>query len=41
MRFVKSQHLFESIEAGGPLAYADGLLILGDMHEIKALRIAE
>ena len=41
MRFVKQQHLFESVEAGGPLAYADGLLLLGDMHEIKALRISD
>ena len=41
MRFVKQQRLFESIEARGPLAYADGILLLGDMHVIKALKIAE
>jgi len=40
IRLVKEQRIVYSVEARGPMAYADGLLLLGDMHVIKALRIA-
>ena len=41
MRLVKRQRVMDGVDAFGPMAYADGILVLGDAHTIKALKIAE
>lgn len=42
MRLLRKQRLMdEGIDAWGPMAYADGLLIVRDCKTIKCLRIAE
>ena len=40
MKFLKKQHVIaDGTEAWGPLAYADGMLILRDAHIVKCLKI--
>ena len=39
MKLVKQQRIMDGMDAWGPLAYADGILILGDAHEIKGVKI--
>ena len=42
MRLLRKQRVMdEGIDAWGPMAYADGLLIVRDSKTIKCLRIAE
>ena len=41
MNLVKRQKIMEGIDAYGPLAYADGILIVSDAHTLKALKITE
>lgn len=41
LRLLKRQIVVEDgIDAWGPIAYADGILIVGDAHSLKGLRIA-
>ena len=39
MQLTKRQRIMEAKDAFGPLAYADGILILGDEETLKGLRI--
>jgi len=39
MTLLKKQRIMEGIDAWGPLAYADGMLIVRDAHTVKCLRI--
>jgi outer membrane protein assembly factor BamB len=41
MEMVKSQKMIEGIDAWGPMAYADGSLILRDAHNVKCFKISE
>jgi len=41
MRLVKRQRIMEGVDAFGPMAYADGLLLLGDAYTIMAMKIAD
>ena len=41
MKLLKKQRIMDGIDAWGPLAYADGRLIVRDAHTIKCLRIDE
>ena len=38
-KLLKSQTLIEGVDAWGPIAYADGHLIVRDAHHIVALKI--
>ena len=40
MRLLKRQQILDGKDAFGPLAYADGILILGDEYTMKALKIS-
>jgi len=40
MKFIKKQHIIENgADAWGPMAYADGYLIVRDAHVVKCLKI--
>jgi len=39
MSFVKKQRIMEGIDAWGPMAYADGYLLLRDAHWVYCLKI--
>ena len=39
MKLVKQQRIMDGVDAWGPLAYADGILILGDAHTIKGVKV--
>jgi len=39
MTLLKKQRIMEGLDAWGPLAYADGMLIVRDAHTVKCLRI--
>jgi len=39
MKLLKKQRIMEGVDAWGPIAYADGRLILRDAHEVKCLKI--
>lgn len=39
MKLVKKQRIMEGVDAWGPMAYADGMLILRDAHVVKCLKI--
>jgi outer membrane protein assembly factor BamB len=39
MKLVKHQHIMDGVDAWGPLAYADGILLVRDAHTVKALKI--
>jgi len=39
MTLLKKQRIMEGVDAWGPLAYADGMLIVRDAHTVKCLRI--
>ena len=39
MKLVKQQRIMDGVDAWGPLAYADGILILGDAHTVKGVRV--
>jgi outer membrane protein assembly factor BamB len=39
MNFLKKQRIMDGIDAWGPLAYADGMLIVRDAHAVKCLKI--
>ena len=39
MKLVKKQHVMDGEDAWGPLAYANGILILRDAHKVIALKI--
>lgn len=41
MKLVKSQKVMEGVDAWGPMAYADGMLVLRDAHNVVCLKIAE
>jgi len=41
MKLVKKQHIMDGVDAWGPLAYADGVLIVRDAHTVKALKIID
>ena len=39
MSLVKRQRIMEGVDAWGPMAYADGRLIVRDAHNVKCLKI--
>ena len=39
MKLLKKQRIMEGADAWGPLAYADGMLIVRDAHTVKCLKI--
>lgn len=39
MKLIKRQSIMEGVDAWGPLAYADGRLIVRDAHRVKCLKI--
>ena len=39
MKLLKKQRIMDGADAWGPLAYADGMLIVRDAHTVKCLRI--
>jgi outer membrane protein assembly factor BamB len=39
MKLIKQQRLMDGIDAWGPMAYADGMLIVRDAHHIKCFKI--
>lgn len=39
MKLLKKQRVMEGVDAWGPMAYADGRLILRDAHTVKCLKI--
>lgn len=39
LKLVKQQRIMEGVDAWGPLAYADGRLIVRDAHTVKCLKI--
>ncbi|MDR0972585.1 MAG: PQQ-binding-like beta-propeller repeat protein [Prevotellaceae bacterium] len=39
MRLLKKQRIMDGVDAWGPLAYADGMLIVRDAHVVKCLKI--
>lgn len=39
MTLLKKQRVMEGVDAWGPMAYADGMLIVRDAHTVKCLRI--
>ena len=41
MKLVKRQRIMEGKDAFQPMAYADGILLLGDDRTLKAVRIAK
>jgi len=41
MKFIKKQRIMEGIDAWGPMAYADGYLMLRDAHGVYCLKVAE
>jgi outer membrane protein assembly factor BamB len=41
MKLVKRQRLMDGVDAWGPVAYADGLLIVRDAHTVACIRIGE
>ena len=40
MNLLKKQRIMDGADAWGPLAYADGMLIVRDAHTVKCLKIA-
>ena len=41
MKLIKKQRVMDGIDAWGPMAYADGNLILRDAHHVKCFKIAD
>jgi outer membrane protein assembly factor BamB len=41
MRLVKKQRIMDGVDAWGPMAYADGKLIVRDAHVVKCLKIVD
>ena len=41
MNLTKRQRIMDGKDAFGPLAYADGILLLGDENTLKALKISD
>lgn len=39
LKLLKKQRIMEGVDAWGPMAYADGMLILRDAHVVKCLKI--
>ena len=39
MKLIKKQRIMDGVDAWGPLAYADGMLIVRDAHAVKCLKI--
>jgi outer membrane protein assembly factor BamB len=39
MKLLKQQRIMDGVDAWGPLAYADGVLIVRDAHTVKELRV--
>jgi outer membrane protein assembly factor BamB len=39
MELLRSQRIMEGADAWGPMAYADGMLVLRDAHNVKCIRI--
>ena len=39
MKLIKKQRIMDGFDAWGPMAYADGMLILRDAHTVKCLKI--
>lgn len=40
MKLVKQQRIMDGVDAWGPMAYADGVLVVRDAHTVKGLRIS-
>lgn len=40
LNLVKKQRIMEGVDAWGPMAYADGMLILRDAHSVKCIKIS-
>jgi len=41
MKLLKKQRIMDGIDAWGPLAYADGMLMVRDAHHVKCLKITQ
>jgi outer membrane protein assembly factor BamB len=39
MKLLKKQRIMEGIDAWGPMAYADGMLIVRDAHTVKCIKV--
>jgi outer membrane protein assembly factor BamB len=39
MRLVKQQRIMDGVDAWGPMAYADGKLIVRDANMVKCLKL--
>lgn len=39
MKLIKKQRIMDGVDAWGPMAYADGMLIVRDAHTVKCLKI--
>ena len=39
MKLLKKQRVMDGVDAWGPMAYADGMLVLRDAHTVKCLKI--
>ena len=39
MKFLKKQKIMDGADAWGPMAYADGMLIVRDAHRVACLKI--
>ncbi len=39
LKLLKKQRIMEGADAWGPMAYADGMLIVRDAHTIKCLKL--
>lgn len=40
MKLLKNQRIFDGVDAWGPMAYADGRLIVRDAHNLSCIKIA-
>ena len=40
LTFIKKQRIMDGVDAWGPMAYADGMLILRDAHSVKCIKIS-
>ena len=39
LKLIKKQRIMDGVDAYGPMAYADGMLIVRDDHNVKCLKI--
>jgi outer membrane protein assembly factor BamB len=40
LSLLRKQHIMDGVDAWGPMAYADGMLILRDAHSVKCIKIS-